>query len=212
MTFKITKFVHSCLMVETPDRVALFDPGSMSTSSIDVDSINRLDDILVTHIHQDHIDVNLIKDLVAKFPEVRITSTPEVVDELANEGIKATSEASEGIVFFDAPHEDVKPLFPQPEEVGIHYLDSLTDPGDSHTFTETKAILALPMTAPWGSNIKALNLALELKPKHILPIHDWHWSDAAREQTYGMWQDRLQKEGITFHPLKTGEPVEIEIL
>ena len=208
---KITKFVHSCLLVETPERVALFDPGAMSVAALNVDQITRLDDIFVTHIHADHIDIELVKKLVAKFPDVRITSTAEVVTKLKESGIIASDQAAEGVTFFDSPHEDVKPLFPQPEEVGIHYLDVLSDPGDSHSFDETKAILALPVTAPWGSTIKALNLALELKPKHVLPIHDWHWSDAAREQMYGMFEGQLGKQGITFHKLQTGEPIDIDL-
>jgi L-ascorbate metabolism protein UlaG (beta-lactamase superfamily) len=208
---KITKFVHACLLVETPDRVALFDPGSMSAPNIDIGNLDRLDDIFITHIHGDHMDIPFIKKLVAKFPEVRITSTEEVVKQLADEGIKASNTPPEGVSFFDSPHESVKPLFDPPQEIGIHYLDVLSHPGDSHSFHETKEILALPVSAPWGSTIKALNLALELKPKHVLPIHDWHWRDEAREQTYGMFEKILGEQGITFHKLQTGQPVEIDI-
>ena len=209
---KITKFVHACLLVETPDRVALFDPGSMSTPNIDIEKLTRLDDIFITHEHGDHKDVPFIKRLVAKFPGVRITTTSEVVKQLVSEGIKASDQPSEGIVFFDSPHESVAPLFGEPpEEIGIHYLDVLSHPGDSHSFHETKAILALPITAPWGSTIKALNLALELKPKFVLPIHDWHWRDEAREQTYAMFERILGEQGITFYKLQTGQPIEIEV-
>jgi len=211
MKMKITKYVHACLLVETSDRVALFDPGTMSTPHLDIDTITHLDDIFITHIHQDHFDVDYIKKLVAKFPAVRITSTPEVVAALVEQNIEASDQAAQGVAFFDSPHEKVQPIFPQPEEIGIHYLDTLTDPGDSHSFTETKAILALPITAPWGAAIKAVNLALELRPKHVLPIHDWHWSDQAREQSYNQYADVMAKQGITFHKLKTGEPVEIEV-
>ena len=211
MTFKITKFVHACLLVETPDRVALFDPGSMSTPNISIDNLDRLDDIFITHIHGDHMDVDFIKKLVAKFPSVRITSTPEVVAELAKQGIMASNTPPEGVQFFDSPHESVAPLFGQSEEVGIHYLNSLSHPGDSHSFHETKAILALPVAAPWGSTIKALNLALELKPKHVLPIHDWHWSDQARTGTYDMFEQKLGQQGIIFHKLETGKPVDITL-
>lgn len=210
---KITKFVHSCLLVETPDRVAIFDPGSMSAEALGaaIPGLTRLDDIFITHIHQDHADPALIKQLVEKFPDVRVTATPETVEALAKEGIKASDQAPEGVVFFDAPHEDVSPLFGDPpQEIGIHYLDKLSDPGDSHSFTETKAILALPVQAPWGSSIAALKLALKLKPKHVLPIHDWHWSDQAREQSYGMFERVLGEQGITFHKLQTGQPVEID--
>lgn len=211
---KVTKYVHSCLVVETPDRVAVFDPGVMSAEALGaaLPSMTRLDDIFITHIHQDHGDPALIKKLVEKFPDVRITATPETVAALAKDGIKASDRPPEGVTFFDSPHEDVKPLFGEPpQEIGIHYLDKFSDPGDSHSFKETKAVLALPVQAPWGSSIKALNLALELKPKHVLPIHDWHWSDQAREQSYGMFERVLGEKGITFHKLKTGQPVEVDV-
>jgi L-ascorbate metabolism protein UlaG (beta-lactamase superfamily) len=210
MKLTVTKFVHACLLVETPDRAALFDPGTLSTPNIDIDKLTRLDDIFITHEHGDHKDIPFIKRLVAKFPDVRITTTGEVVKQLAGEGIKAGDQPSEGVVFFDSPHESVAPLFGQPpEEIGIHYLDVLSHPGDSHSFRETKAVLALPVAAPWGSTIKALNLALELKPKFVLPIHDWHWRDEAREQSYGMFERILGEQGITFFKLQTGQPVEI---
>jgi L-ascorbate metabolism protein UlaG (beta-lactamase superfamily) len=210
MKLTITKFIHSCLLVETPDRTAIFDPGTLSEAAFKIDQLERLDDIFITHIHGDHFSLSFVKQLVAKFPKARITSTPEVVEALAEEGITATDQPSEGVAFFDSPHESVKPLFASPQEAGIHYLGMLSHPGDSHSFHETKAILALPVAAPWGSTIKALNLALELKPKFVLPIHDWHWRDEAREQTYGMFERVLGEQGITFFKLQTGQPVEID--
>jgi len=211
MQLKITKFVHSCLLVETADRTALFDPGSMSVESLGQHQFDRLDDIFITHVHGDHMDVGFIKQLIGKFPTVRITTTQQAVDALAKEGVKATTTAPAGVQFFDSPHEPVMPLFPAPEEIGIHYLDVFSDPGDSHSFHETKAILALPITAPWGSTIKALNLALELKPKHVLPIHDWHWNDQARAGTYDNFERVLGEQGITFHKMITAEPIDITI-
>jgi L-ascorbate metabolism protein UlaG (beta-lactamase superfamily) len=211
---KITKFEHSCLLVEMPEpvnRTALFDPGMMSEPLIDVDSLKYLDDIFITHVHGDHVSVPLLKKLIAKFPTVRITSTDEVVKMLATEGIKATTALPTGVELFESPHEAVLPLFPQPEEIGIHYLDMLTHPGDSHSFTETKAILALPMTAPWGANVRAANLALELKPQHVLPIHDWHWRPEAKQGTYDSFEKLLGKQGITFHKLENGQPVVIKL-
>lgn len=210
---KVTKFVHSCLLVETPGRTAIFDPGSMSLDALGtaIPSLSRLDDIFITHVHQDHCSPELIKQLVAKFPDARITGTAEVVAVLAEAGIKASDQPPEGVSFFEAPHEKLHPPVSAPQNVGIHYLDLLSDPGDSHSFHETKAILALPMTAPWGSNVRALNLALELKPRFVLPIHDWHWRDEAREGTYNMFEQRLGEQGIKFFKLQTGKPVEVEV-
>ncbi|MGC1176952.1 MAG: MBL fold metallo-hydrolase [Candidatus Saccharimonadales bacterium] len=208
---KITKYVHACLLVETPERVALFDPGTFSEQVFPIDTLKRLDDIFITHIHADHCSLSFVEQLVAKFPDVRITAPPEVVAQLATEHITAMSDPSPGVAFFDAPHEKIEPLGQVPQEIGVHYLDTLSHPGDSHSFTETKQILALPMTAPWGNAVNALNLALKLKPQHVLPIHDWHWNDAARQQTYGTFERILGEHDITFHKLQTGEPIEINI-
>ncbi|MDB5185372.1 MAG: hypothetical protein JWN38_1180 [Candidatus Saccharibacteria bacterium] len=210
---KITKFKHSCLLVEMPEpvnRTALFDPGMMSESVLDIEALEFLDDIIITHSHGDHFSLELVKKLVAKFPQVRITAPDDVIAALSNENITATDEETDGIVFFDSPHEDVSPLYPQPEEIGVHYLDSLTHPGDSHSFSETKTILALPVTGPWGSVIKAVQLALTLKPAYIIPIHDWHWSEEARQSTYNELERTFQAQGITFLKPETGEPLVID--
>jgi L-ascorbate metabolism protein UlaG (beta-lactamase superfamily) len=209
---KITKLEHSCLLVEMPEpvnRTALFDPGVMSAPLIDIDSLEFLDDIFVTHVHADHCDCELIKKLVAKFPKVRITGPREVVAKLKQEGIEATIDEPDGVRFFDAKHEKVLPLFEPPEEVGFHYLDMLSHPGDSHGFSETMPILALPITAPWGSMVNAVKLALELKPQYVLPIHDWHWRQEAKDQAYNQLEGVFKDNGITFLKLKNGEPVVI---
>jgi L-ascorbate metabolism protein UlaG (beta-lactamase superfamily) len=208
---KVTKFVHSCLLVETADRTALFDPGVMSKPAFDFDNLEKLDDIFITHGHPDHLDADFIKQLIDKFPTVRITGPNQVVEMLAKEGIKATTTPPAGVEFFEAPHEPVEPLFWQPENTGFHYLDKLSNPGDSHSFKETKAILALPVTAPWGAAIKAVNLALELKPQYVLPIHDWHWSDEARQGMYDGIEGVLSKQGITFCKLQTGRPADLAV-
>lgn len=209
---KITKLEHSCLLVEMPEpvnRTALFDPGMMSAPYIDIDSLEFLDDIFITHAHGDHCYPELIQKLVDKFPDVRITATREVANRLLEAGMNASHEPPEGIAFFDSKHENVLPLFQPPEQIGYHYLDMLSHPGDSHSFTETMPILALPVQAPWGSSVNAVKLALKLKPKYVLPIHDWHWRDEAREQMYDIIEEALAQEGITLLKLKNGEPVVI---
>lgn len=209
---KITKLVHSCLLVEMPDRTALFDPGNMS--EVDVDSLQWLDDIFITHKHADHMDVALIKQLREKFPDVRITAPADATEDLRQAGVSdVQTEPPEGVSFFDAPHEAIRPYMDAdpPQELGYHYLGKLSHPGDSHSFSETMPILALPMQAPWGSTVDAVKLALELKPRYIVPIHDWHWSDAARTSAYDKLEKLFAENGITFLKLETGKPVVVGV-
>ncbi len=57
---KITKYTHSCLLVETPKKVALIDPGGFSWKSkeLNIRKIERVDRILITHSHGDHMSVD----------------------------------------------------------------------------------------------------------------------------------------------------------
>jgi L-ascorbate metabolism protein UlaG (beta-lactamase superfamily) len=202
---KITKIVHSCLLVETPDRTALFDPGFMSEPLLDVEKLTYLDDIFITHEHGDHFYLPLVKKLVERFPNVRITAPPSVVVQLQDAAVRGTSEAPTGVQLFESPHESVEPLFSTPEETGYHYLDLLTHPGDSHSFTETKSILALPVTAPWGTVMNAAKLAVSLKPKHVIPIHDWHWRDEVRTGMHESLAEYFEGKGIHFVKAVNGE-------
>lgn len=211
---KITKLIHSCLLVEMPhpvNRTALFDPGVMSEQAVHIESLKYLDDIIITHNHPDHMSTKLIQQLKLKFPEVRITATAEAANQLKQQGIEALTQETPGIVFFKSPHENVSPLAPQPEQNGINYLNLLTHPGDSHSFGTSLPILALPVTAPWGSTVKAVNLAVELEPKYIIPIHDWHWNDQARSQMYDMLGELFKNKGIEFLKPEIGVPMVLDV-
>ncbi|HVU59962.1 MAG TPA: MBL fold metallo-hydrolase [Candidatus Saccharimonadales bacterium] len=212
---KITKYVHSCLLVEEAGehpRAALFDPGEYSP--VPVDSLQRLDDIFITHQHPDHMDVALVARLQAKFPDVRIVAPADAIVLLTQGGVKGvTATPPEGAQLFEAPHADIRPFAetPPPQEIGIHYRNKVTHPGDSHDFHETMAMLALPVQAPWGSTVNAVRLALELKPKYVVPIHDWHWRDEARTGTYERLARRFAEAGITFLKLENGVPIVIDL-
>ncbi len=213
---KVTKFVHSCLLVEIPDpvnRTVLFDPGVMSAEVLPVDAIDRLDNIVITHGHPDHFSMPLVQELVAKHPSVHVTAPKEVVKLLEDQNIKAFDQPSEGIELFESPHAEVRPYLDAdpPEQIGVNFMNRLTHPGDSHKFLATQAVLALPVQAPWGSTVNALRLAIALQPRYVLPIHDWHWREEARTAMYAEFAKALAPHGITFVPLETGRPVELDV-
>lgn len=206
---KITKYVHSCLLVEDQGRVAVIDPGMFSVGSGVVDALQRLDDIIITHEHPDHLDLNLFRHLVSRFPQAQIYSNPATAIKLRALGVSVFTQDQPGVDFFACKHEPTEPLGKTPENTGVHYLGRLTHPGDGHHFTHTKDILALPLTAPWGTLTRAASLALELAPRYILPIHDWHWNTAARQQMYERLEAFFAEHGIRFIKMIDGRPVEL---
>lgn len=209
---KITRYVHSCLVVEDQGRTAVFDPGVFSVGSglLESGKLTKLDDIIITHEHPDHLHVPLLQALVKQFPAARIFTNDSMAVKLQVLGYPNVSTQSQaGVDLFPAAHEPNEPMGVTPANVGVHYLSRLTNPGDSHHIAESKEILALPITAPWGTLMRAVAMALELKPKFILPVHDWHWNIAARQQTYERCEAFFGGLGIKFIKLVDGETVEL---
>ncbi len=154
------------------------------------------------------MNIPLIKEVLTKFPNATIISNESVSNILKTEGIGVQTKGNEYIELKLVPHE--KTFEPKrPQNILFHLFGKLSDPGDSHSFQETKEILALPIQAPWGSFFRAIELAVELKPKIIIPIHDWHWKDDVRKQFYERSKEYLKGFGIDFKPMETGEIIEI---
>lgn len=206
----ISKHIHSCLLIKEQGKVILIDPGNFSVENkaINLESLNQIDYLLITHEHQDHMDIPFIKSLVNKFPTLPIISTQSVVDIMSKENIKASTEGNEFIEVIDAPHA---PIFgmPQFQNILFNVFSTLTDPGDNLTFTQTQRVLALPIQAPWGSLTQAVDKAMELKPEVIIPIHDWHWRDEIRIGLYKRLENYFTQNGIKFRGVETGEEIEV---
>lgn len=206
--------MHSCLLVETDDRVGLFDPGSFSWQSglVKVEALERVDRIIITHEHADHYDPDFLRAVLARFEQAHIVCNDSVRRKIEADGISGLFRGQETQCTkpFEAPHETLPVLSVEPPaNTGFHFQNLLSHPGDSHRFTETKKVLALPVTAPWGSTTDAVRLALELKPEYVIPIHDWHYRDEARAGMYDMLERAFAESSIKF--LKPQDGVAIEI-
>lgn len=208
---KITKFVHSCLLVEEKDTVILIDPGNYTfeEKALDISKIAKLDYLLVTHEHQDHMHIPFIKQIVQKFPTVNIISANSVANILKKGNISVQTTRNEFISIEQVPHEKLMDSEP-PENVLFKIFNKLTHPGDSLHFKLSTPILALPIQAPWGSMIDAISLAVSLKPEIVIPIHDWHWKDQARKNFYKRIGEHFKKLGIEFKGVETGEIIELD--
>lgn len=210
---RITKFVHSCLLVESPDHNALIDPGNFTWNShlLHINSLPRLDHIVITHEHPDHYDEPGLRKLSHRFPRTTIITNKNLAEDIKKLGLSNPVHvgSDDNLVVFEATHEPLPLDTPQVVNIGVHIADKLTHPGDSYDFDHTREILALPLTGPFTSYKQALDVIVRLKPKIVLPLHDWEWHRSARENRYSRAKELLKKHQIEFIELENAMPVEL---
>lgn len=207
---KITKYLHSCLLIEHQDKIILIDPGEYTYNEkvIDFQKIQPPEYILITHEHSDHMSISFLRELIDRYPDVKIISNSSVVDLLSAENITAYTKLPSFIRTESVPHEDVVLSVP-PQNTQFTLFELFTHPGDSYHFTLTAPIIALPIQAPWGSFASAIKLSEELSPKVVIPIHDWHWKEEVRKSLYQRAREYLMQSNIDFKLMETGVTIEV---
>jgi len=216
---KITKYLHSCLLVQEKQTRLLIDPGTFvfADKLVTLDQIPPVSAIVITHVHADHCDVKAIRELVRTSPGVEIFSNEEVVVSLAREGIHAVvlnagSRVTVGsftVAALPAPHE---PILPDTvcDNMAAMINDRLLHPGDSqHVDVGQVEILALPVAAPWTRRTEACEYVKKLAPRHVVPIHDGFLKDyfrAANDAKFTAW---VREWGGAYHALAPGESFEV---
>lgn len=209
---KLTKLGHSCVLVQTDDRTALFDPGVWADRNL-IDTIEHVDRIVYTHEHADHFDIEILKSLIHKFPEVHVICNKRIESLICEAGIDVTiRQESNCCVPFLSPHEELPvPGAAAPAETGYHFKGIFSHPGDSQSFNETSAVLAMPFIGPWGKTGDSIKKVLELQPKYVLPIHDWHYTEDAKNWLQSLLESAFEEKGITLLDNVNGKPIELTI-
>lgn len=205
----VTKYSHSCLFIEHNNYKYLIDPGTYSVESgLNTELFEKVDYLLITHEHEDHMDIEFIKKLVIRFPQIIIKSNISVVEILKNNSISASSSGDERISILEISHENLFDKEP-PQNVAITIEDNITHVGDSFKISKSTDILAFPIQAPWGSYTEAIQKIKTLSPKFVIPIHDWHWKDSVRKNFQARAQKFLSESGINLIPLEDGQRIKL---
>ncbi len=174
----ITKFGHSCLLVEEKNARILIDPGAWSTIP---DKLENFDAILISHEHSDHFDVSSIKKVLEKNFNAKIYTNSSVAKKLNEQKIAAQvlvdgeTVTVNGVTIkaFGKKHAFIYRTLPVCDNVGFIIGDRLFHPGDSYQVPKEKIeILAIPLAAPWANLGDMLDFGLAVKPKIAFPIHD----------------------------------------
>lgn len=177
----ITKFGHSCLLVEEGEARILIDPGSYSDMQ---NGVKDLDAILITHEHQDHLDVGSLKVILGNNPEAKIVTNSGAGKILAKQGI-AYQEAQDGnsmtvkdvpVEVFGRDHALIHSSIPVIANTGFFIANRFFYPGDAFIYPympEAPGTLIKDATATYARTIANtfLNAKIGLpKPIEILAL------------------------------------------
>lgn len=176
----ITKYGHSCILVEEKGVRFLFDPGSYSTRQ---NSVQNIDAILITHEHQDHLSIESLSAILAGNPGAVIYTNNGVGKKLSEQGIAFTlledgqhiEVKGVSVEAFGKDHAVIYSNTPEWRWVNTGYLIAgrLYHPGDALCIPPRPVeILALPVCAPWAKIAEIIDFAKAVGPKHVFPIHD----------------------------------------
>ena len=172
---RITRYGHSCLLVEDSDARVLLDPGTLSSG---FEQLRGLTAVLVTHSHPDHLDEPRLRRLLEANPDARLhldegsagrlADLPSVVvhaGDVLDLGVRVDVLGSEHAVI----HEDL----PRIPNVGYLLGERFFTPGDALTVPEADVeVLGLPTAAPWLKLSEAVGLLRAVAPRRAFPVHD----------------------------------------
>ncbi len=218
---RISKYIHSCLLVESGADRILFDPGKFSfiEGLVKPDDFRNLSAIILTHQHPDHVDDDALKKILVNNSSAVVITNTEIQAHLAKEQI--TAEVHEdgvrqigNITIKAVAAAHAKLLNAEPPRNTAYVVDeTLLHPGDSFDYSldayQGIQILALPIMAPWTTELAVAEFARRIAPQQIIPIHDGYAKDFFLEQRYDNFEKYFSKHGSKFLRLsKPGDSLE----
>ncbi len=209
---RITKYIHSCLLLEEAGEKLLFDPGKFSfvEGLVKPDIFGDVSTIVVTHSHPDHVDIEILKQIVTQ-SNATVVANSQVASKLQAQQIDVTVLES-GVGQFGAftlqaiPAQHAAILANElPHNTAFLVNGRVLNPGDSFNaaLQEFQGIelLILPVMAPWLTELAAADFASKLKPQQVLPVHDGYAKAFFLKQRYEAYGPYFEKLNIVFHPL-----------
>jgi L-ascorbate metabolism protein UlaG (beta-lactamase superfamily) len=187
---QITHLGHSCLLLEYDEARLLVDPGVFSS---DLEFVEGVDAVLVTHQHPDHVDTERLPALLAASPGARLLVEPGTVEVLAGAGITAEPfAAGDRVTIGDVEVEGVggdhAVIYREIPRVGNTGLvlrqegaPTVFHTGDMiDTTPEGIDLVTFPLSAPWCALKETIEFLRALSPSIAVPVHEAVASPAGR--------------------------------
>jgi L-ascorbate metabolism protein UlaG (beta-lactamase superfamily) len=217
---RITKYIHSCLLLEHGGEKLLFDPGIFTflEGKVQPEQFADVTTIVITHQHPDHLNVKALKGILA-LSHAPVISNSDVAGVLHKEGIdvklheEGTLQA--GAFTLKAVAAAHQPILADTIPPNTAYLvnDRVLNPGDSFDVSldpwKGTEVLILPVMAPFLTEVEARAFARRMEPKQVVPVHDGYAKEFFLKGRYDAYEQFLQKDGIKLHRMgEVGASVE----
>jgi L-ascorbate metabolism protein UlaG (beta-lactamase superfamily) len=203
---RLTKYAHSCVLVEDDGARVLIDPGNLTRG---FDELTGLTGILITHQHADHVDVDRLGPLLERNPNADLYADEGTVGILEARGVSAAT-ARQGdrldvgldVAVYGVDHAVIHPEIPRVTNVGYLVGGRFFHPGDSFTLPDIAVeVLGLPTAAPWLKASEAIDYLRAVAPRVAIPIHE---ALLARPAVYYGHYQRLAPEKTDVTLLEPG--------
>jgi L-ascorbate metabolism protein UlaG (beta-lactamase superfamily) len=218
---RLRKYGHSCLLLEERSESLLFDPGQADflDAKATPDTFASVSLIVVTHWHPDHADPDLIRRIVER-SGAKVLANADGQRELRAVGVEAIvveegvrSHGAFKLQMIRSPHAPILGSVP-PENTAYLVNDRLLNPGDSFEARLAQfkdvPVLALPVTAPWTTELDSTGFADRIAPRRVVPLHDGYLREFFRKRRYQTFAQHFEKKKIRFEG-EIGPDTAIEI-
>jgi L-ascorbate metabolism protein UlaG (beta-lactamase superfamily) len=173
----LTKFTHSCFRLDDGEHTLVIDPGIFSELDAALDGA---DEVLITHEHPDHVDVDRVRSAARGDSRLRIRTPPNLAAalDLGDQVVAVTpgerfEAAGFGVEVFGGQHGLLHPTVPVVQNNCYLINETVYHPGDSVIVpTKPVRLLMLPIHAPWSSTADAMDFVVSVRPSRAIQIHD----------------------------------------
>lgn len=212
---KLTKYVHSCLVLEEQGKKIIIDPGAWTREFGDAENVVA---VVVTHVHADHFSPENLEKIFAKNPEAKLFTTGEVAEAFKKPNVAAPKAGEKvtigpfALEFFGENHAEISSLKPIAQNIGVMVNDTLYHPGDALTPPGRPVkVLSMPSSAPWMKMSEAFDFLQAVKPSEFFfPTHNALLSDEGKGVYEGVWLNiGAEAYGLKQNQLKPGDSIEI---
>jgi L-ascorbate metabolism protein UlaG (beta-lactamase superfamily) len=207
----LSKFRHSCLLIDVGGVRLLLDPGGFSAG---FEGLTDLSGVLITHQHPDHLDVGRLTALLEANPQAEILADAASTAQLADAGVparavapgEATSVSGVSVEVYGGRHAEIAPGVPVPPNVGYAIGGRFAYSGDAYTAPpEPVQVLAIPTAAPWLRAADTVGFLQQVRPQAVVPVHDGML--ATTDLYYAIYRRFAAEQDTAFQVLGDGQPV-----